>query len=85
MLTILSFLLGIICGIAISILIAIILVFLNNPIQQKITVIEKKISNAGPRPKGFIIEPKEEADEIREEIIEKNRREGRDTKISDLL
>jgi len=85
MINIILFLIGIVCGIAISILIAVLLVFLKNPIQQKITIIEKNISNAGPRPKGYIVEPPEEADEARSEIIARNRKDGRDTKISELL
>ena len=37
------------------------------------------------KPKGFIIEPESDADEARNDIIEKNKKAGRDTKVSDLL
>lgn len=77
--------LGILIGIAISILIISTLAFFRRVIEHKTTIIEKQIDRVGPKPKGEIIYPKEEADAIREEIIEKNRREGKDTKVSDLL
>ena len=53
-------------------------------IEHKVTVIEKQIEMVGPRPKGFIIEPDSEADEIRAGIIARNRSQGRDTKLSEL-
>ncbi|KKQ80090.1 MAG: hypothetical protein UT01_C0020G0007, partial [Candidatus Daviesbacteria bacterium GW2011_GWA1_38_7] len=48
-------------------------------------VIEKQVMNAGPRPKGFIIEPESEADEVRAEIKKKNNKLGRDTKLEELI
>ncbi len=78
------FILGFITGLLICIFIDIGLIYFKYPIQQKINIIEKQISNIGPRPKGFIIEPVDENEEIREKIIEKNRKQGRDTPISEL-
>jgi len=79
-----DFAFGFIIGILVSILIVVTLVFFGRVINQKIIPIEKKITNAGPRPRGFIVEPDSESDEIRKEIISKNRKEGLDTPISDL-
>ncbi len=78
------FTLGIIVGILISVLIVLTLVFFKNPIEQKVNVIKKQVQKVGPRPRGFIVEPDSDADEIREEIIAKNQSEGKDTKIEDL-
>ena len=76
---------GIFIGILISILVILTLTFFRSAIERRVIVIEKQIANAGPRPKGFIIEPEEDADEMRREIIESNRRAGRDTKLDDLV
>lgn len=75
---------GFIAGVAVSILNLLILTFFRSRIERKVTVIETQIANAGPRPKGFIVEPEDDADEIRRDVIEKNRRAGRDTKLSEL-
>ena len=79
-----EYILGILTGIAISILTVLTLTFFRSAIEQRIKVIEKQIANVGPRPKGFIVNPEDEADEIRREIVEKNRLAGRDTNISEL-
>jgi hypothetical protein len=76
--------LGIIIGIAISILVAVLIVFLKHPIQQKVIQVEKAISNEGPRPKGYVLEPSDDMADAREEIIERNKKLGRDTPIEDL-
>lgn len=79
------FILGIIIGILISILVVLMLIFFRSQIEQKVKVIEKQVYNAGPRPKGAIIMPNDEADDIREKIIAENRKKGLDTNIKDLL
>jgi len=79
------FALGIIIGFLTATLIVTVLVYFRRPIEQKTKVIETAIGNAGPRPRGFIFNPMSEADEVREKIIEKNKKEGRDTPIKDLL
>ena len=61
-----------------------IILYYRHPIVQKIEEIEKKITLAGPRPKGFIFEPESEADEVRNNIIIKNKSQGKETKLSDL-
>lgn len=78
------FILGIITGLLFSILVVLVLVYFRRSIEVKTQVIEKKIEAKSPRPKGFIVEPMSEAEQVREAIIERNRKAGRDTPISDL-
>ena len=80
-----DFLTGLLTGLIISILILLILTFFRSSVERRITVIEKQVMNAGPRPKGFIIEPESEADEVRAEIKKKNNKLGRDTKLEELI
>src|SRR3989344_1712691 len=54
------------------------------PIETKLQVIEKQSAIKGPRPRGFIVEPESEAEQVRQKIIERNRKAGRDTPISEL-
>lgn len=79
------FALGFISGIAIAILVIVTLIFFKKVIESKINVIEKTISNAGPRPKGFIVEPMSQSEEVREKILSDNKKRGLDTPIKDLL
>ena len=80
-----DFFLGMLSGIALSTLSVATLAYFRSEVERRVTVVEKMLYNAGPRPKGFIVEPDSEADEAREQIIEKNRKSGRDTKISELM
>lgn len=83
------FILGLIIGISIGILNAIVvfvlMAYFRRVIEHKTTIIEKQIESKGPKPKGYIIEPISESDEIREQIIKKNRKLGRDTKLEELI
>lgn len=81
----LLFFIGLITGFLIAVLIVATLTYFRRVIEHKTVVIEKMIENAGPRPKGFIIEPESDAEEARAKIIEENKRQGRDTKLEDLL
>jgi len=76
--------LGIIIGLAIASLVFSILAFFRSGIEKQVKIIETKLSNAGPRQRGAIFMPKDEAEEAREKIVEENRREGKDTPIEDL-
>lgn len=78
------FILGFIVGLLFAILVLLALIYFKRPIETKLQVIEKQVALKGPRPKGFIIEPQTEAERVREAIIERNRRVGRDTPISEL-
>jgi len=79
------FLIGLITGILLSTLILMSLTFLHRTIEKKIMIIENKLRESGPKPTGFIIEPEDELEEARQSIIEKNRRQGKDTHISELM
>lgn len=76
---------GVFLGLLIAILTVATLTYFRRPIESKLSVVEKRIANAGPRPKGFIVEPLDDAEEVRRQIIERNQREGRETRISELV
>lgn len=78
------FFLGIITGLLIAILIVVTLTYFRRVIEQKTTIIEKQIENLGPRPSGFLIEPESPAEEARRQIIARNSKEGKSTKLSEL-
>jgi hypothetical protein len=85
----LSFALGILTGIILSILVIATLIFFKKPIEKRVEIIEREIERMGPRQKGFIIEPesdeKEANKEFRARVIAKNKELGRDTPIKELL
>lgn len=78
-------LLGIIIGLLIAILVLLTLTYFKSVVENKIAVVQKTIENAGPRPQGFIFEPYDDARESREEIIERNRAQGKDTYVEELI
>ena len=78
------FVIGIIVGLLIAVLAMLVLLFFRHPIEKVVNIVGTKIGNAGPRPKGFVFEPPEEAEEARANIIEENRSKGLDTHIEDL-
>lgn len=77
-------LIGIIIGILIATLIFVVLAFFRGGIERKVKIIETTLYNAGPKPKGYIFEPEDEKEIIRNEKIEENRRLGKDTPIEEL-
>jgi len=79
------FLLGILTGFILAIFIAVVLAYYRVMAESKIHSIEKQIELKGPRPQGFIIEPPEEAEEARLNIIAQNRAKGRATKFEELI
>jgi hypothetical protein len=78
------FAIGYIAGIATAILIVTTLMYLRRRIEPKAEAIQRAIEEAGPRPKGFIVEPLDEGAEARERIVARNRAAGKDTPISEL-
>lgn len=80
-----EFAFGFITGILLSILVVVVLMFFRKVIEQKINIIEKQIDLKSPRPKGMIVMPESHAEEVRADIINKNRKRGLDTPISELL
>lgn len=79
------FLLGVIVGILASTLIVLTLVFFRSSVEKKVKIIERVVEGAGPKPKGFVYEPPSEADEAREDIIAENQRNGKETRMDELL
>ena len=79
------FILGFLAGLLVATIIIVTLTFFRAVLEKHITVVEKVITNAGPRPQGMVYEPESDADERRAEIIEENRAQGKDTRISELL
>ncbi len=79
-----NYLIGYILGILTSILIFTILAFFRAGIEKRIKIIETRLENAGPKPKGAVFLPEKENEIIRKEHIKKNREIGRDTPISEL-
>lgn len=78
------FILGYIVGLVTAALIVATLAYFRKVIESKSSVIEKKLGNMGPRPRGFIVEPSSLADEARERIVERNKAEGKNTKLEEL-
>lgn len=76
--------LGILIGIALSILIFTILCFFRAGIEKRVKIIETVLARAGPKPKGYVFEQEEDVEEARNALIAKNRKEGKDTPLQDL-
>lgn len=79
-----DFVLGYIAGIVTAGLVFTILAFFRSAIEHRVKIIEKQLESAGPKPKGVILMPEDEADIARREHIKKNRARGVDTLISEL-
>jgi len=77
-------LIGIIIGLIISVLIFSILAFFRAGIEKRVRIIETVIGSAGPREKGAIFIPENDAEIFRQELIKKNKKEGKDTRLSEL-
>jgi hypothetical protein len=75
---------GIIIGILLSILVVLTLTFFRSAVEQRIKILETTISGIGPKPKGFIHIPEEDAEIKRQEILAKNKKLGVDTPLADL-
>lgn len=79
------FFLGVLVGISISVLIVATLAYFKKTIERHIERVVHTLENKGPQPRGFIVEPLDEVSEEREKVIERNRKAGVDTKLSDLI
>ena len=79
------FILGFIVGLIVAFIIVVMAMFFRHPIEKLTTIVEKQLGNAGPRPRGKIIEPPSDAEEARQRIIDRNAEQGRDTHISELM
>lgn len=81
--TIVMFILGFIIGFIVFGAIFAITLYYRFSMQKTTDAIERKVKNAS-QPRGSIYIPPEEADETREEIINRNRAKGQDTHINEL-
>jgi len=79
------FALGFLAGVAVCTFLAVVLTFFNVPIVRSTITMAEAIKLAGPRPKGGIYLPRDEAEAVRQDVIAKNRERGKDTPISELL
>lgn len=79
-----QFALGYLAGIGTAIMVFTVLAFFRAGIEKRVRIIETVLGNAGPKPKGAIFVPEDDVTIARREIIEKNKRAGRDTPISEL-
>jgi hypothetical protein len=80
-----QFALGLLTGLGISALIFIILAFFRAGIEKRVRIVETVLGQAGPKPKGAIFLPEDEATIARQEHIAKNKAAGKDTPIDELL
>lgn len=79
------FFLGIITGLVTAALIVATLTYFRRTIEHRVEILQKQTEATGPKPKGFIFEAPDEGALAREEIIQKNKSEGRDTHVKDLV
>ena len=78
------FFLGFIAGIAIAGLVMAALAYFRSPVEVFLNAAAKDLQNAGPRPRGAIYMPRDDAAVARDEIVAENRAKGVDTPISEL-
>ncbi len=79
-----EFILGIIVGLLIDLVIITTLTFFKTKVERMTSIIQTKISDAGPNQKGGIFLPDDEATASRKEIIKRNKKAGKDTYFSEL-
>lgn len=77
--------LGVVIGLVLAVLVVAVLAYFRKAVEKTVQIIETKLAAAGPQPRGFVFEPEDEAETARQEIIDRNRQDGRDTPISELM
>lgn len=78
------FAIGFIAGLAIANFLFLGLIFLRLPIEKQTKKIERRIAKISPHNKGFIVQADDEATIARNAIVERNRKLGKDTPLTDL-
>jgi hypothetical protein len=78
------FTIGLTVGLVISIMVFTILAFFRVGIERQVRIIETRLENAGPKPRGAIILPPNEDDEFRQDFVNKRASKGQRTTLSDL-
>lgn len=61
-----------------------ILAFFRAGIEKRVRIVETRLGEAGPKTKGAIFMPEKDIDLSRKEIIERNKKAGKDTKFEEL-
>ena len=80
-----GFALGVLVGLVIATLLAVLYAVFSAPIASFTLPVKTALTNAGPRPKGHIFLPEDEAETARKELLRENAKRNIDTPISDLL
>lgn len=78
------FALGYVTGMMTAMLVVGALAYFKSPVERVLRNVQVTLGNAGPRPRGFLLEPDDEATIAREEIVARNTEQGKDTNISEL-
>ena len=78
------FIFGFFVGLLNAILVFVVLAFFRSAIEHRVKIFEKQMEYHGPRPKGNIFLPLDENEAVRQEVIEKNRKAGKDTSFDEL-
>lgn len=81
----LSFAAGLIAGLLIATIIFAILAFFRAGIEKRVKIVETVLGASGPKPKGAIFLPEDESEIARQEYINQNKKQGKDTPLSELL
>lgn len=79
------FALGYITGLVTAVLIVAVLNLFKVSVEKSINSAEKHLRSIGLKPKGFVYLPESEEEIARKEIIARNKAEGKDTRIKELL
>lgn len=79
------FAIGFASGLAAAAIMAVVAFIARRPIQRAVASAERAIRRVDPEQRGYIFEPEDEAEVARKEIIEKNKKAGRDTPIGELM
>lgn len=80
-----NFALGFIAGLVMSAMVFTILAFFRAGIEKRVKIIETVMGNSGPKPRGAIFVPDDDATIARQEHINANQKAGKDTRIEELL
>jgi len=67
------------------VLFVLVMIYFKSQIVSTTKVVERWLETNGPKPTGGIFLPEDESEITRKEIIERNRKQGKDTPISELL
>lgn len=78
------FFLGFIAGLVLATFVAVALAYFKRPIISTLTMAEANLVNAGPRLRGSIYIPRDDAEVARDRIVAENREKGLDTNIDEL-